>query len=145
MAKYKFKFESILRVKEVLEKKIKEEISRIYSEIEIFKAEQKKIVAEKSKVEEKLAIQTSKVSEYKSMKMYLEHLNDEYKVYQHKIDECLVLLGKKQTELIEKKKEIKGFEILKENDFQNFQIEERRSELKVLNEIAIRNFDAENT
>jgi flagellar biosynthesis chaperone FliJ len=44
-------------------------------------------------------------------------------------------------ELVEKKKERKVFETLKDSQLQEYLIDERRNELKELNEIAIRNFN----
>lgn len=143
MAKYKFKFESILRIKEVLEKKTKEEISIINLEIENLKKQKEFLIQERNKVLSKMTEQMLKVSDYQSIKMYDNHLEQELIHIEKKIVESYKTLEKKQKELIEKKKEVKSFEILKENDKENFLIEEKRRELKTLNEIAIRNFDGD--
>ena len=143
MAKYKFKFESILRIKEVLEKKTKEEISIINLEIENLKKQKEFLIQERNKVLSKMTEQMLKVSDYQSIKMYDNHLEQELINIKKKIVEAYKTLEKKQNELIEKKKEVKSFEILKENDKENFLIEEKRRELKTLNEIAIRNFDGD--
>ncbi|MDF1611261.1 MAG: flagellar export protein FliJ [Stygiobacter sp.] len=143
MAKYKFKFESILRIKEVLEKKTKEEISIINLEIENLKKQKEFLIQERNKVLSKMTEQMLKVSDYQSIKMYDNHLEQELIHIEKKIVEAYKTLEKKQKELIEKKKEVKSFEILKENDKENFLIEEKRRELKTLNEIAIRNFDGD--
>lgn len=143
MAKYKFKFDSILRIKEILEKKTKEEISIINLEIENLKKQKELIINERNKVLAKMTEQMLKVSDYQSMKMYDNHLEQELIHIENKIINAYKELEKKQKELVERKKEVKSFEILKENDKENFMIEERRSELKTLNEIAIRNFDGE--
>ncbi len=143
MAKYKFKFESILRIKEVLEKKTKEEISIINLEIENLKKQKEFLIQERNKVLSKMTEQMLKVSDYQSIKMYDNHLEQELINIKKKIVEAYKTLEKKQKELIEKKKEVKSFEILKENDKENFLIEEKRRELKTLNEIAIRNFDGD--
>ncbi|MFZ5947252.1 MAG: flagellar export protein FliJ [Stygiobacter sp.] len=143
MAKYKFKFESILRIKEVLEKKIKEEISKINLEIKNLQEQKEFLIQERNKVLSKMTEQMLKVSDYQSIKMYDNHLEQELINIKKKIVEAYKTLEKKQNELIEKKKEVKSFEILKENDKENFLIEEKRRELKTLNEIAIRNFDGD--
>lgn len=143
MAGYKFKFESILRIKEVLEKRIKEEISRIHSEINELEKQKEFLINERKKLFAELTEKMLKVSDYQSVKMYDSHLEKEIFNLDKKINDLYNQLQKKQNELIEKKKEVKSFEILKENDKENFMIEERRNELKNLNEIAIRNFDGE--
>lgn len=143
MSKYKFKFEPILKVKEILEKRTKEEISRIHLEIDELKKQKELLINEREKILKKMTEQTLKVSDYQSMKMYDSHLEEELIFTESKINDCYKRLEKKQNELIERKKEVKAFEILKENDQENFLIEERRTELKTLNEIALRNFDGD--
>lgn len=143
MAKYKFKFEPILKVKEILEKRTKEEISRIYLEIDGLKKQKEIVIKERKKILTEMTEHLSKVSDYQSMKMYDSHLEEEIIFIENKIGDCFKRLEKKQKELVERKKEVKAFETLKENDKDNFLVEERRDELKTLNEIAIRNFDGD--
>jgi flagellar protein FliJ len=143
MAKYKFRFQSILSVKEMLEKKIQEEISVINQEMEQLKKQLLMVNEEKNRVDKKMSEGTSKVSDYQSMKMYESHLEHQIELTEKEIESCLKRREQKQKELIEKKKEIKAFETLKENDYQNYLIEERKSELKVLNEVALRNYSGD--
>ncbi|MCX7875651.1 MAG: flagellar export protein FliJ [Melioribacteraceae bacterium] len=143
MAKYKFKFEPILRVKEILEKKTKEEISKINLEIEELKKQKEYLIQERKKLQNKMTEQMLKVSDYQSIKMYDSHLEEELIFIENNIVDAFKRLDKKQKELIERKKEVKSFEILKENDKENFMIEDRRNELKNLNEIALRNYDGD--
>ena len=143
MAKYQFRFASILKVKETLEKKIQEEISVINMKIEQLNKQQLKINEERLKAIAQMNKVSVKVSDYQSMKMYNSHLEQQIELIKKEIENLLGKREAKQKELIEKKKEIKAFETLKENDYKNYLIEERRSELKVLNEVAIRNFNGE--
>jgi flagellar protein FliJ len=143
VAKYTFRFQSILAVKEMLEKKIQEEISVINQEIKRWNEQLQIIILEKNKIDKKMSEGTAKVSEYQSMKMYGSHLDQQIEQTKREIENCLKLRELKQKELVEKKKEIKAFETIKENDFQNYLIEERKSELKVLNEVALRNYTGE--
>lgn len=143
MSKYKFKFQSVVNVKEIMEKKIHEEISWINKEIEDLKKELTMTQDERYRVSNEMTKRVAKVSDYQSMKMYDSHLELEIMRIEKKITMCIKKREIKQRELVEKKKEIKAFETLKENDYRNFMVEERRSELKVLNEIAIRNYKGE--
>jgi len=143
MAKYIFKFQSILAVKEMLEKKTQEEISIINHEIEQWKKQLQTIEEEKNRIANKMSEGTAKVSEYQSMKMYGSHIEHQIELIRREIENCLKRREQKQKELIERKKEIKAFETLKENDFQNYLIDERKSELKMLNEVALRNYTGE--
>lgn len=141
MAKYKFKFESIMKVKEMLEKKIQEEISRINKEIDDLRFDMKHLINENKRVSLQMTEKSIKVADFQSVKMYSAHLLQQIEILERKIETCLKRREEKQKELIERKKEIKAFEIIKESDYQNFLVEERKTELKALNEVALRNFN----
>lgn len=141
MAKYKFKFESIMKVKLILEKKIQEEISRINKEIDDLRFEMKHLANEKKRVSLQMTEKSIKVADFQSMKMYNAHLQQQVEILERKIESSLRRREERQKELVEKKKEIKALEIIKENDYQNFLLDERNSELKALNEVALRNFN----
>lgn len=143
MAKYVFKFQSIMKVKEMLEKKVQEEISRINKEIDDLMFEMKHISGELKRISIQSMEQSSTVADFKSMKMYESHLRHQIESIEKKINMLNRKKDEKQLELIEKKREIKSLEIIKENDLQNFLIEERKNELKALNEVALRNFNGE--
>lgn len=143
MAKYKFKFQSIKNVKEMLEKKIQEEISRINKQIEDLRFELKHLTNERKRVSIQMTEKSTIVSDYQSMKMYGSHLQQQMEAIERKIELSLTKREEKQKELVERKKEIKSLEIIKENDYLNFLSEERKNELKALNEVALRNFNGE--
>lgn len=143
MAKYKFRFQSILSVKEIMEKKIQEEISVINMEIEDWKKKLFVLNEEKEKIIKKVSEGSAKVSEYQSMKMYVLQIENQIDHTNKEIANCIKRREQKQKELVEKKKEIKSFETLKENDYQNYLTEERKNELKMLNEVALRNFSGD--
>ena len=83
------------------------------------------------------------VSNFQSMKMYGSHLQQQMEAVEIKIEVSSKKRDEKQKELVERKKEIKSMEIIKENDYLNFLSEERKNELKALNEVALRNFNGE--
>ncbi len=139
MAKYSFRFQSVMRVKEIFEKRIQEEISRINAEISAREQKQKTILEEKRIVNKIMTEQNLKVSDYQSMKMYDTHLDNEIIALEREIVNLNRLRDEKQHQLIERKKEVKSFQILKDHDQEKFLLDERQNELKVLNEIAIRN------
>ncbi len=143
MSKYKFKFQSIANVKEILEKKILREISIINKEIINRKNERDIFIEERKKVLKDILKHKLKTSDYQSIKKYDEQLKKEIVHIEKEIEACLKRKELKQKELLVKKKEIKAFEILKENDYSNFLIEERKTELKMLNDIAIVNYNSD--
>jgi len=141
MAKYKFKFESVMKVKEMLEKKIQEEISRINKEIDDSRFEMKHLLNENKRVSLQMTGKLVKIADFQSMKMYSTHLLQQIELIERKIENCLKKREVKQKELVERKKEIKSLEIIKESDYQNYLVEERKIELKALNEVALRNYN----
>lgn len=144
MAKFNYRFASILNAKEILEKKIKEEISLINREIDNLKSQLEIVFEERLKTQREMIEQSLRVSEFQSAKMYDSLLEKQIHLIERKIEQMQLKKEEKQIELIEKKKEVKAFEILKENQLESFLIDERREELKDLNEIAIRNYSGGN-
>ncbi len=140
MAKFNYRFTALLNAKEILEKKIKEEISIINKEIDNLKRQLKIIAEERLKIQREMIEQPLKVSEFRSAKMYDSHLEKQTLSIKRKIEMLKMNKEQKQIELVEKKKEVRSFEILKENQLEAFLLEERKQELKDLNEIAIRNY-----
>ncbi|MHB8929134.1 MAG: flagellar export protein FliJ [Melioribacteraceae bacterium] len=140
MAKFNYRFTALLNAKEILEKKIKEEISIINKEIDNLKWQLKIIAEERLKIQREMIEQPLKVSEFRSAKMYDSHLEKQTLSIKRKIEMLKMNKEQKQIELVEKKKEVRSFEILKENQLEAFLLEERKQELKDLNEIAIRNY-----
>ncbi len=140
MGKFDFRFQSVLNVKEILQKKIEEEISLIAKEKKDLRHQLALLLEERKKVLQKITGHTMKASEYQSVKMYDSHLEKEMLSIEKKIENCEKRKQQKLKELVERKKEKKAFEIIKENDRENFMIEDGHKELKGLNEIAIRNY-----
>lgn len=140
MGKFVYRFESIMNVKEILEKKIQEEISLINKEINELKNQLAAIIDERKKVQQKMSELSLKAAEFQSVKMYDSLLEKKILSVERKINQLLKKKEEKQKELIERKKEHKVFETLKENQREEFLLDEKRNELKELNEIAIRNY-----
>lgn len=140
MSKFNYRFASILNAKEILEKKIKEDISLINREISSLKSHLEIVLEERIKTQREMIERSLRVSEFQSAKMYDSLLDKQIHLIERKIEQLRAKKEEKQIELIEKKKEVKAFEILKENQFESFTIDERRQELKDLNDIAIRNY-----
>jgi flagellar protein FliJ len=140
MAKFQFRFEQILKVKEIQKKKIQQEISVIENEIQALKNNMLFVMDEREKVRKSLSESSSRVADYQSAKMYEKQLGIIIQNLEHKINELELKKEMKTMELIERKKEAKVFETLKEKALADFNEEEKVIELKELNEIALRNY-----
>jgi flagellar FliJ protein len=123
-----------------MEKKIQEEISLIEKEIKDYNHKRQIVIEERNRARQSMRGIHFKVSEYASTKMFDTNLNKVIKSIEKNIEILNDRKMSKQMELVEKKKERKVFETLKESQHQEYLLEERRNELKELNEIAIRNF-----
>jgi flagellar FliJ protein len=141
MAKFRYKFESVLNVKIIMEKKIQEEISLIEKEIKEHNHKRQIVIEERNRARLNLKGINCRVSEYLSIKIFDVNLSKVIKSIENKIEILNENKMCKQLELVEKKKERKVFETLKDSQFQEYLLDERRNELKELNEIAIRNFN----
>jgi len=142
MSKFKFKFQSVADVKEIFEKRILREIFVINQEINNLENKRDNKLEERKKVLKDLFKHKLKASDYQSVKRYEEQLMKQIIHIEKEIEACFKRMKLKQKELIGLKKEIKAFEILKSNDYSNFLIEEGRTELKILNDIAIANYNS---
>ena len=138
MQKFKFKYDSIKKVKELLEKKVQKEIALIDLEIERNILEKEKLNIEiKNNFKNR---KNNKDSELKAVENYKTALEKKVEMIQKRI----VLLNKnkadKVTELIEKSKENKIFQTLEENHFENFKYEENLKDESKINEIATQKY-----
>lgn len=140
MAKFIYKFDSIIRIKEVLEKKVLKEISLLEKEIEYTNMKITALIEHKSELHNKINAGLIKAYEYKSGKAHFKSIEREIYNLEKKSGELKQRKQNKLNELIQRKKEKKIFETLKEKKLEEFNIDYNRAEMKDLNEIAISNF-----
>ncbi len=141
MQKFEFKYDTILKIKEIFEKKILKEISDLEKEIDKLNNYKHKISDKKKKLAQKITQGKIKIIDYKSAKSLCKTLEKEISNIQKKIDELILLRRRKFDELLEKKKEKKIFETLKDRQYEEYLIETNRKDIKHLNEIAINNYN----
>lgn len=140
MPKFKYKFQSIQKVKEALQKKVQKEIALIDLDIEKLKAEYKKILNEETESKRSSLKKDISVGEIKFKKNYEYCLERQRASIQEKIDKLNKNKEAKQAELLQKSKEQKIFDSLEEVYHENFKKEENRSELKFIDELATQKF-----
>ncbi|MCK9281809.1 MAG: flagellar export protein FliJ [Melioribacteraceae bacterium] len=140
MGKFKFQFDSIVRVKEIFEKNIMKDISII--EKEIYSVDSKIEILKRNikSLENEIGMGKISALNYRSSKIYIKQLEGQIDSFVKVIIDLKSKKEKKFVELREKKKEIQILETLKENKKQEFMVESNREELMQLNDIAITNF-----
>ncbi len=137
MAKFIYKFESIKRIKKLLEKKAQKELMLIQAEInkknnEIAELEKRK----KDQREETYSKKNIKVTELKFQEDYEKYIDERIAQISSEIDILEKEKEEKLKDLTEKSKEHKTFEKLKEKYKTEFEIEEKRKDQLNLDEIA---------
>ena len=138
MPKFKFKYDSVKKVKDLLEKKVQKEIAIIDLEIEKNIAEREKLVLEAA--ENIKNRKNNKISELKAVENYKKFLEKKIEQIQKQITTLEKQKEEKMNELIEKTKENKIFKTLEEAHLEDFKHEENLKDESKLNEIATQKF-----
>jgi len=138
MPKFIFKYDSIKKVKDLLEKKVQKEVALIELEIERNIIEHEKLIVEIENNSKNR--KSNKVSELKAVENYKTMLEKKVENIQKQIALLKKQKEDKVKELIEKSKENKIFQTLEENHFENFKYEENLKDENKINEIATQKY-----
>ncbi|MGE5400397.1 MAG: flagellar export protein FliJ [Ignavibacteriales bacterium] len=144
MAKFHYRFESIKKVKETLEKKVQKEISLIDMEIEKSNESLQLISDEKAKARKIIAgrnnVRVSELQFHNEVEQLLE-----LKAKKIREEVCNLEKAKenKIAELAQKTKEHRIFETLEERHYEDYLLLENQAEQKEIDEIATKKFARE--
>jgi flagellar FliJ protein len=137
MKKFVYKFDSILKVKDNIQKQAMKEVAEVGKEIENRLIKKESLLAELNDVKQNSKKTTMKVSELQFIESHIYSLNKKIQMIDNELVKLRYLLKMKQSVLLEKTKESKIFQKLKETKFLQHKVEENKEELKMLDEIAI--------
>lgn len=139
MQKFKFRFEPVKRVKEVIEKQIQKEISIIEQEISDCFEDVKQLKEKRTEFinKEKNFISASELQFCRS---YVKSLNEKITAIYQKTEELKLLKEKKSEELLQKIKEKKIYQKLEEIHKDIYKEEEKKSEADFINELAVQKY-----
>ncbi len=141
MAKFNYKFETIKKVKQIVEKKAQKELSIIELEIEKRKKQINALITEKN---ETLTIYKSKrslkVSEIQFVNNFEKVIEEQIAAIEQDIKNLEIVRKKKTEELTQKSKETKMFEKLEEKHLHEYTLEENKLEQKEIDDIATKKF-----
>jgi flagellar export protein FliJ len=140
MAKFNYKYESIKRIKETLQKKVQKEVSAIDLDIEKCYEEIDKTNEEINKSRIDLTNKKITARDLQFLKNYIQELVDKIGQIELEIEDLKIKRQEKLEELIKKSKEAKIFNTLEEIHHENFNLEEKRKEMIDLDEIATQKF-----
>lgn len=141
MAKFIYKFESVMKVKETQEKKVQKEISLIDLEIEKVNQSLHSILSEIENTRAELGSKTSLRASELQFHQEVEYLLGlQMKKLKEELQQLSAERDNKILELAQKSKEHKMFESLGEKHYENFVLDQNQSEQKEIDEMALKNF-----
>ena len=140
MPKFQYKFESIKKIKEALEKKAQKEIALIDLEIKKKEDEYKLLTEEELKSKKDFFKGEISSTELKFKKNYELYLRNQRMVLMNQIKVLNDKRKLKMDELMQRSKEHKIFDTLEENYIEVFKKEQNKIELEQINEIATQKF-----
>lgn len=136
MSKFKFRLEKVLDYKETVEGHKKS----IYGEINRELNEQTKVLndfydAKTELVKNKDGSRTTNIANLKLFNNYIGEISKNIERQEEIVEETKVRLSTAQKELIEAVQEKKSFEKLKEKDYEEYIVESKKDEAKIIDEI----------
>lgn len=137
MAKFKYKFESIKKVKKILEKKAQKELMVIESEINKIELDIENVLSIKNNSRKVIYSKSNlTITEVRFQQGYERYLDEKVAKLKQILEEHKNKKAEKLKELAEKSKEHKVFERLKEKHYDDFLLEKNRKEQIEIDEIA---------
>lgn len=137
MAKFNFKLQSLLNVKEQLENNLKNMLGKAVMELQKRLDRLSELEKEKEGVIRKInsgaegGITVAKLKKYNS---YLSYVNEKIDFQKEKVNEQQKVVDKYREELVKAMQERKMFEKLKEKKFEEFLKEEEHKEQRIIDE-----------
>ncbi|NCS87985.1 MAG: hypothetical protein AUK34_08545 [Ignavibacteria bacterium CG2_30_36_16] len=140
MSKFNYRFESIKKIKDSLEKKAAKELAEIDAFIERQRQEYNQVVERGNNTKRDISHEKLSSFELKFIKGYEEDLKQQLLLIKLKINQLELKKDEKMIELVQKSKENKMFGTLKENHLEIFQLNENKIEMDSINEMATQKY-----
>ena len=140
MSKFIYRFESIKKIKDSLEKKAAKELAEIDAFIERQRQEYNQVVERGNNTKRDISHEKLSSFELKFIKGYEEDLKQQLLLIKLKINQLELKKDEKMIELVQKSKENKMFGTLKENHLEIFQLNENKIEMDSINEMATQKY-----
>ena len=138
--KFKFRYDSVLAVKELLISEKEKELRHLNVKIEKKKMLIQKLEDENLHLFERNAQRNMRSSELRSLKNYQNYLIEKEKRERELLKTLMYQREKLIAKISEMSKEKKIIEKLKEKYFQNYLAEENKKDEKAMNEFAVQSF-----
>ena len=139
MAKFKFKFQKVLDVREKIEKNREKELMKSRNELTALQQEKKRItdeMAEQRKQFYQKKEEKSQAISWKVIQSYLDMLESLNLAVNSRIEKQQEVVAGKRQALMEARRERKAMEILRDQHYEEYLWNENRLDQAVMNEIA---------
>ena len=139
MAKFKFKFQKVLDVREKIEKNREKELMKSRNELTALQQEKKRItdeMAEQRKQFYQKKEEKSQAISWKVIQSYLDMLESLNLAVNSRIEKQQEVVAEKRQALMEARRERKAMEILRDQHYEEYLWNENRLDQAVMNEIA---------
>ncbi|NWF90387.1 MAG: flagellar export protein FliJ [Ignavibacteriaceae bacterium] len=140
MAKFNFRFNSVKKVKEALEKKAQKELAQIDLFISQHEQLKQKLIEEVNSIRMSVYDKKISASELRFLSQYKNSLHHKIDENDKEINKLKVKKSEKVEEVIQKTIEKKMMTKLEEKHIEEFNITENRNELKNFDELAVQKF-----
>lgn len=141
MSKFHYKFETIKKVKQIVEKKVQKEIAVIELEIDKKKTSIEALLLEKQNTLSEYSKRTSlKIAEIQFVNNFEKYIESKIEEIKEEINKLELVRQQKTAELTQKSKETKMFEKLEEKHFNEYNIDMNKAEQKEIDDIANKKF-----
>lgn len=137
MKKFNYKFDSILKVKESFKKQAMKEVALIGKAIEEKTEKKESLIKELNECKLNSNKTLMKISELQFIESHIYFLTKKIQFVDSELYRLRLQLKMKQAELLEKTKESKVFQLMKEAKYISHKYEENQEEMKMLDELAI--------
>lgn len=138
MAKFKFKFNSLLKLNESIEDQKKNEFRKAAMQLEIEREKLGKLIIDKEYciINHQKALK-ERIDPIRSdmLTKYINLLNKRIAAQEAEVKKCEEILEERRLELVEATKEKKKLEKLKEKQFEQYITDEKREEQKLTDEV----------
>jgi len=138
MAKFKFRLQAVLNLKEKVEELRKNEFGKAQAMLEAEKQKKAMLVKDMDDAVHGFKQSITKGIDPLNIKRYnyfIENTKNKILKQEKEIEKARQLAEEKQAQLVEAMRDKKTLDILKENDFEEHIIEEKQSEQKIIDEI----------
>jgi flagellar FliJ protein len=138
--KFKFRLDSVLKHRKIIEKKESKLFAELHKKYKKEYSRLDRLLTQFKKTQNELSVKKRKgidITELKTYHTYINSLNGDIKSQKFKVKEAEAKMEKQRKKLIAAQKNMKVIDKLRENEINNFKEEERKNDIKAIDDINV--------